>query len=222
MASFKVNNASSTSPRNFSIPTTNQETHNSRPASHHHRPSSSTNPMSVPSRHTGSRNHAHSISLGSLHQTHRVTRRKSMTSNALSSVTAALQGMDGASLEAMVSPDERALTAKAAGGIRRAESSSTVKAEATGSKPYSSMNYRGPPGAGREDLDMDGESAIIDGQPLAETPGNTTKVRNRRASDGAYLSKTDAKRASGDLRCEKCGKGYKHSSCLTKHLLVPL
>ena len=51
---------------------------------------------------------------------------------------------------------------------------------------------------------------------------HSVKGRSRRASEGAYLSKSEGKRASGELRCDKCGKGYKHSSCLTKHLLVDL
>ena len=55
-------------------------------------------------------------------------------------------------------------------------------------------------------------------QPAQE--GLSSKARSRRASEGAHLSKGDGKRASGELKCEKCGKGYKHSSCLTKHLLV--
>jgi len=69
--------------------------------------------------------------------------------------------------------------------------------------------------------------AITDGPALASMPehekGNS-KSRNRRASEGASrLLKSEGKRTSGsDLRCEKCGKGYKHSSCLTKHLSVPL
>lgn len=41
-----------------------------------------------------------------------------------------------------------------------------------------------------------------------------SKGRNRRASEGA----SDAGNSKNDLKCEKCGKGYKHSSCLTKHL----
>ena len=43
------------------------------------------------------------------------------------------------------------------------------------------------------------------------------KSRNRRASEGSYLTKGESKK-SGDLRCDTCGKGYKHSSCLTKHM----
>lgn len=67
----------------------------------------------------------------------------------------------------------------------------------------------------------------MDGPALASMPehekGNS-KARNRRASEGAArLLKGEGKRTSGsDLRCEKCGKGYKHSSCLTKHLSVTL
>jgi hypothetical protein len=66
--------------------------------------------------------------------------------------------------------------------------------------------------------------AITDGPPLASMPehekGNS-KSRIRRASEGSRLTKGEGKRTSGsELRCEKCGKGYKHSSCLTKHLSV--
>jgi hypothetical protein len=46
----------------------------------------------------------------------------------------------------------------------------------------------------------------------------STKHRNRRASEGSYLSKGEGKKSASDLRCDTCGKGYKHSSCLTKHL----
>ena len=48
------------------------------------------------------------------------------------------------------------------------------------------------------------------------------KQRNRRASEGAYLVKGEGKRVSSELRCDTCGKSYKHSSCLTKHLYVSL
>lgn len=48
-----------------------------------------------------------------------------------------------------------------------------------------------------------------------------SKARVRRASEGAHHGKSEGRRASGELKCEQCGKGYKHSSCLTKHLSVP-
>jgi hypothetical protein len=32
--------------------------------------------------------------------------------------------------------------------------------------------------------------------------------------------KTDGKRNPADLRCDRCGKGYKHGSCLSKHMCV--
>ncbi|KAI9870451.1 MAG: hypothetical protein M1823_008738, partial [Watsoniomyces obsoletus] len=54
---------------------------------------------------------------------------------------------------------------------------------------------------------------------MPEHEKGNSKSRNRRASEGSRLSKGEGKRASAsDLRCDKCGKGYKHSSCLTKHL----
>jgi hypothetical protein len=46
------------------------------------------------------------------------------------------------------------------------------------------------------------------------------KSRNRRASEGSHLVKGEGKKSGADLRCDTCGKGYKHSSCLTKHLYV--
>jgi hypothetical protein len=49
------------------------------------------------------------------------------------------------------------------------------------------------------------------------------KARVRRASDGQPLVKEGGRKINRpELRCEKCGKGYKHSSCLNKHLFVPI
>ena len=58
---------------------------------------------------------------------------------------------------------------------------------------------------------------------MPESEKGNSMARIRRASEGSRLSKGDSKRtSSSELRCEKCGKGYKHSSCLTKHLSVSL
>ncbi|KAI4273096.1 MAG: hypothetical protein LQ337_004859 [Flavoplaca oasis] len=65
---------------------------------------------------------------------------------------------------------------------------------------------------------MQDDDVVADGMPDGRAGNGDSKARTRRASEGAYLSKGEGKRASGELRCEKCGKGYKHSSCLTKHL----
>ena len=48
----------------------------------------------------------------------------------------------------------------------------------------------------------------------------STKNRNRRASEGSHLIKGGGKRVTSEVRCDTCGKGYKHSSCLTKHMWV--
>jgi hypothetical protein len=69
------------------------------------------------------------------------------------------------------------------------------------------------------------ESAIDDDQndrSADEAERAFQKARIRRASDGQPLVKEGRKSNRPELRCEKCGKGYKHSSCLTKHLLVPI
>lgn len=79
--------------------------------------------------------------------------------------------------------------------------------------PLAASNYSGP--------DAQGE-AVVDGPVLASMAEHKlaeAKSRVRRASEGVRLKGPDGKRVSGsELKCEKCGKGYKHSSCLTKHL----
>ena len=100
-----------------------------------------------------------------------------MTSNNFASVAAAVQGIDDASLEALISPNN---VGQASKRIDNTNAENKAASDAT----------------------------------------NTAKSRNRRASEGAHLSKTEGKRVSSELKCETCGKGYKHSSCLTKHLSV--
>ena len=64
------------------------------------------------------------------------------------------------------------------------------------------------------------DNAIDDVVPAEKGMGS--KSRNRRASEGSYLAKGEGKRVTSELRCDTCGKNYKHSSCLTKHLYVSL
>jgi hypothetical protein len=71
------------------------------------------------------------------------------------------------------------------------------------------------------DFPANHSSAIADGTASSDNSLLANKSRVRRASEGAHIIKGEGKRANGnELRCEKCGKGYKHSSCLTKHLFV--
>lgn len=61
-----------------------------------------------------------------------------------------------------------------------------------------------------------------DGEEEDEAEQNSSKLpQARRASEGQHIMKDGKKPSSSDLKCDKCGKGYKHSSCLSKHLFVP-
>ena len=71
-----------------------------------------------------------------------------------------------------------------------------------------------------DDEDFTQDEPTRDEDMLGGGSEGVSKARARRASEGARMSKGEGKRVSGELRCEKCGKGYKHSSCLTKHLSV--
>ncbi|KAM3078892.1 hypothetical protein ACMFMF_003820 [Clarireedia jacksonii] len=44
------------------------------------------------------------------------------------------------------------------------------------------------------------------------------KDQMRRSNENGLLTKDGKKANANDLKCDKCGKGYKHSSCLSKHL----
>jgi len=171
----------------------------------------------LPIRHSSSRHHAHSVSLGAINPSHRVTRRKSMTSTAVNNaavIAAAINGADEKTHGASVLSNRRSLTLKDNGDIRGNESA--MADQSIGSSDDSGhVEDR----AGDHKFSRD-ESAIDDIFLTEESNGSNSKARARRASEGPYLSKTEGKRASGELRCEKCGKGYKHSSCLTKHLSV--
>lgn len=101
-------------------------------------------------------------------------------------------------------------TLKTNNGVRGSDASSK-----TGNVPSHNNAF-----AEDDDVMQDGDTAA-DGMPDGRVNKGNAKSRFRRASEGAHLSRGEGKRASGELRCEKCGKGYKHSSCLTKHLSVP-
>jgi hypothetical protein len=64
-------------------------------------------------------------------------------------------------------------------------------------------------------------SAIDDDSQDISADESEKKARMRRASDGQPLMK-EGRKNRVEVRCETCGKGYKHSSCLIKHRLVPL
>jgi hypothetical protein len=157
-----------------------------------------------------SRTHSHSLSVGSINPAHRVTRRKSTSSSAANQAAAmAAIGRDPA------------------GNTFESGSYSSKRSSKTGLGSKGSFPASLPNGSGFGQVAYDAKfgSAIADGPSLEVLPevetGSNTKARSRRASEGSQLRKGDSKRNNGgELKCETCGKGYKHSSCLTKHLLV--
>jgi hypothetical protein len=145
------------------------------------------------------RSHSHSLSVGSINPVHRISRRKSSSANASAAVAIALGIAAG-------NPDPK-------------RAAKPAKAAFPSSLPDTSFVQ-----ATFEAKDMPllaGHPAL---EPLPEAAkAGPAKARARRASEGSRLIKGESKRASGsELKCETCGKGYKHSSCLYKHLLVSL
>ncbi|MCJ1416999.1 hypothetical protein MMC32_003338 [Xylographa parallela] len=197
-----------------------KEPHPTRPLSQS-RPTTATTPSSVPTRHATARNHSHSVSLGTFNATHRVTRRKSMTSNAannIAAVAAAINGFDEASLGALVSSDGRSPMGRLNSGRHGQDPTTTAQIALAKPSRYATLDQPSMDNLNIYDEVMEEDGTTAHGNGVLEQNKDNLKARARRASEGAYLTKTDGKRASGELRCEKCGKGYKHSSCLSKHL----
>ena len=144
--------------------------------------------------------HNHTVSLGAMNPTYRVNRRKSSSSMA---------GVNMAALAAAAT-----------------EASADKSGQLHPSRPASQGDVLGKSSFGGTSPSTNkASSAVVDGPSLssmlgAERLGNN-KARIRRASEGTRLTRGERRRsATGELRCETCGKGYKHGSCLTKHLSV--
>ncbi|KAL5366401.1 hypothetical protein BJX96DRAFT_169894 [Aspergillus floccosus] len=160
--------------------------------------------------------HAHSISLGAVNHNHRVTRRKSVTTAAANAAAAAV----AASLK-----DESTTVPMPAlrRGSRKGLESSSVGAP-SGFASYLSRSMNSPsqePPVARKtspSQSQDGSAAPPAEDNPPSTKPVTTKNRNRRASEGSHLIKGEGKRSAPELRCDRCGKGYKHGSCLSKHM----
>lgn len=171
----------------------------SRPTSQH-RLSVGSNASSLPLRNSYSRSHSHTFSAGSTIPTHRINRRKSSTF-APANVTA-------------LAAVEHAVAAGSLPVNRRSSASKAALASLNdGGFPHmpSSLPHH-------VSLPENSTSAVVDGPALASFHAvDKTKNRARRASDGTRLTKKE-KAASGELKCEHCGKAYKHGSCLNKHL----
>ena len=188
-----------------------------RPQSSHRLSATSTPSSNMPIRHATSRHHSHSVSLGAMNPSHRITRRKSMNASAVNNVAAIAAALNDMDDKDSASSKRGSLNLKTAASSRPLESS----------KYSSSSGDRYPLGAFAGNNENENEGAMDDEESVVEDDflptanvSTGSKARARRASEGSYLTKSEGKRSSGELRCDKCGKGYKHSSCLAKHRSV--
>jgi len=166
------------------------------------------------------RQQAHLLSVGALNPTHRVTRRKSMSSTAVNNAAAmaiAAKEASGGSFEPASYSSKRNNTSRAAVGSRNGNVGSYP------AYPSSLPSHAAVFGASPASADNVSTAIAEDPSLTPVEKEGSSKARMRRASEGSRLSKSEAKRsATSELKCETCGKGYKHSSCLTKHLSVSL
>ncbi|KAF3199032.1 hypothetical protein TWF106_004032, partial [Orbilia oligospora] len=172
----------------------------------------------VPIKSSHRSHHAHS--LGTTNTTHRVTRRKSMSSSAVAhsaAVAAIKEAAANGSLDSSPISLELKQEVLNSPNLKPLDGQSDVIADYP--SPPSSFPSHGisalssgfrKTSFGTTLKETVSENAI--GEEVESATGSLRK--NRRPSDGP----DDGQHVKGELKCEHCGKGYKHSSCLTKHL----
>ena len=193
-----------------------------RPQSQHRTSMTSVPASGMPIRQPTSRHHSHSVSLGTINGSHRVTRRKSMTSSVSNNAAAFKAAINsGGSIQGTLGQkNRRSMPVKPSGSNRAMDPMSVDNDDNWGDKNIVLGNIDKTDNRNPACGNVMGGTAVSDGHSLSERGDPGCKARIRRASEGAHLTRGESKRTSGELRCEKCGKGYKHSSCLTKHLSV--
>lgn len=186
-------------------------------------PASGSIPTRWPLRTSG---HTHSSFVGTINPGHRVSRRKS--TNTASSVTN-LQAIRAAllhELDAQKTHRDQHRFPQSTFTIRGANPIDHTGSSSDENTHFATKITSGPlPDPGSQ-LPKNAQSGIAAGlanpsQPVeSQHDGENAKLRGRRASEGAHLAKNEGgkRAASGELRCDQCGKSYKHGSCLTKHL----
>lgn len=102
-------------------------------------------------------------------------------------------------------------------GRKGLESSSLGTGSTFSSYLSRSMNSAGHSHSVQKASPNPDEASAAEGSSVDKS---SSKSRNRRASEGSHLVKGEGKRSVPELRCERCGKGYKHGSCLSKHMCV--
>lgn len=162
---------------------------------------------------------------------HRITRRKSMSANTANFAAVAQAASEAVQLSSTAVGV--GLAGGGAAGLGKLQEGGVDNNEGLSGypSPPSSLPNPGPlsnaaaTSDGIQQLRKNG-TALLSGSAIADghAPEVSRGARSRRASEGAgalgAVGKIGRMRSGSELKCEKCGKGYKHSSCLTKHLFV--
>ncbi|KAL5629089.1 hypothetical protein BROUX41_002480 [Berkeleyomyces rouxiae] len=194
-------------------------------------PSTGPGPVSAPGPlfrpvHTRAPSHTlSSLAISPINTNNRINRRKSVTSAVVTHANAAAvaSAIDASPL-ALPGPSSKRHVAAASMSLSSSTGTGPVNL-AVSTIPPAQMPPRFMPGVKRESADV-GEEVMSRMQlghgslsPSTPDSGLNDQSRLRRASEGQPLVREGGKRFNRiELRCDTCGKSYKHSSCLTKHL----
>ncbi|KAL6859618.1 hypothetical protein J3F83DRAFT_315409 [Trichoderma novae-zelandiae] len=193
-----------------------------RPLTHQRSPMSSSATSVLAGRQSHARtnshshSHSHSLLAGALNPTHRISRRKSVTA----------PGANIAALAAALRESEQMGAVPIASGARRNTSNAITSKQASVQRTGLVNSLPSPPASLPNKSLLEAKQEVTDSAidddsnelSADEAAAHQDQGRIRRASDGQPLTKDGKKSSRVEVRCETCGKGYKHSSCLTKHL----
>lgn len=176
------------------------------------RPSLASIAQSLSARNSYNGKNLHSASTTTINPAHRVNRRKSSFSVASVNVAALHAAAKDGSVDIPVQ-------ARTRGSVQADRLGKSPNMGSMPSPSFFSSGLKHATTIAEHATDAQNSSAVEDGPALATLADKANgKSRSRRASEGSRMTRT--KSNAGELRCDTCGKGYKHGSCLTKHLSV--
>ncbi|KAL1893812.1 hypothetical protein Cpir12675_003968 [Ceratocystis pirilliformis] len=173
--------------------------------------------------HTRTPSHTYTpLAISPMNSNNRINRRKSVSSVSHNTVAAVASALEASPL-ALPGPSSKRYTATAP--MPLSSSMGCINSGSSTSPPSAQNFVTSVPAVKKESIELGeyrmSQTPLSHGSlsPPAPDTSLEEQSRLRRASDGQPLVREGGKRFNRvELRCETCGKSYKHSSCLTKHL----
>lgn len=177
-----------------------------RPQSQRRPSAASSSTIAIPSRNASTKNQPHTLSMGTFNPDHRIRRRRKSSNvrsiaNSAEARATVLASSHKSGVDVLGPQDSNAMEVMP-GPFNNIEEQNPNSFQIQ--QPFS---VRGDPQ----------QYAVTEGLIPTEVASKIPKPRASRASEGTHLTKGERKRSSGELKCDTCGKEYKHLASFHKH-----